>query len=160
MPSVIVPEQPILFYEGPHYYLSNFSSFAIMQRRTLWMTVEHAYQASKFFPGHHASVVGEIERAMSAHDAKQIAKVNKEFVRPDWQEVKLEVMEKLLRLKFAQHSYIRRKLLETGTAPLIEDSPKDAFWGRGPDGKGQNQLGKLWMKIREEEQVKLQQANG
>jgi predicted NAD-dependent protein-ADP-ribosyltransferase YbiA (DUF1768 family) len=63
-------------------------------------------------------------------------------------------MEELLRQKFAQHEYVQTKLMETGDTPLVEDSPKDAFWGRGPDGNGLNHLGKLWEKIRAEEKLK------
>ena len=33
---------------------------------------------------------------------------------------------------------------------IVEDSPKDSFWGWGPNRDGENQLGKLWMKLREE----------
>ena len=89
---------------------------------------------------------------MSAHDAKQIAKTNKHLVRADWDEIKLKVMEELIRLKFDQHEFVRKMLLSTGDAELVEDSPKDSFWGRGPDWKGQNHLGRLWMKIRDEMQ--------
>ncbi len=32
----------------------------------------------------------------------------------------------------------------------MEDSPKDSFWGWGEDRCGQNNLGKLWMKLRDE----------
>jgi predicted NAD-dependent protein-ADP-ribosyltransferase YbiA (DUF1768 family) len=59
-------------------------------------------------------------------------------------------MEALLRLKLAQHSWVRERLLATGDAEIIEDSPKDSFWGRGPDWKGKNHLGRLWMKLRAE----------
>jgi predicted NAD-dependent protein-ADP-ribosyltransferase YbiA (DUF1768 family) len=38
---------------------------------------------------------------------------------------------------------------------LIEDSPVDSFWGRGPDHKGKNHLGKLWMKIQKENESRL-----
>ena len=40
--------------------------------------------------------------------------------------------------------------IQTGNAEIVEDSPKDNFWGRGPKWKGANHLGKLWMKIRAE----------
>jgi domain of unknown function (DUF1768) len=33
---------------------------------------------------------------------------------------------------------------------IVEDSPKDDFWGWGSNRNGQNNLGKLWMKLREE----------
>lgn len=147
----LVPSVPtILFYESEHYYLSNFSAFAIYLRRECWMTVEHAYQARKFQTGNASSARQGIFNAKSAHDAKQIAKQNIHLARPDWQEIKLKVMEELLRVKFEQHDFVRRMLLKTGDANLIEDSPRDSFWGIGPMGKGENHLGRLWMKIREE----------
>ncbi len=145
----IISTSTILFYEGPHYYLSNFSSFAIIIEGEIWMTVEHAYQASKF-PAERSEIRTRIQRALSAHDAKQIAKAHKGEACPDWDKRKLSVMEALLRTKLEQHSYVRRKLLETGNAKLVEDSPKDSFWGRGPDWGGLNHLGRLWERIRAE----------
>jgi ribA/ribD-fused uncharacterized protein len=145
-------QSQILFYESQHYYLSNFSAFAVRVRRETWMTVEHAYQARKFPIGIALSARQSIFRAMSAHDAKQVAKANKHLVRAGWDEIKLKVMEELIRLKFDQHEFVRKMLLSTGDAELVEDSPKDSFWGRGPDWKGQNHLGRLWMKIRDEMQ--------
>jgi len=41
-------------------------------------------------------------------------------------------------------------LLTTGDRELIEDSWWDSFWGWGADQRGQNMLGKLWMKLRAE----------
>lgn len=148
------PLAPILFYEGPHYYLSNFSAFAIEVDGEIWMTVEHAYQASKFAP-ECTSIRNQIRTSLSAHEAKQIGKADKDEVRSNWDNDKLPVMDKLLRAKFAQHPYVQRKLLETDNAQLVEDSPKDSFWGRGQDGSGQNHLGKLWEKIRADKRAKL-----
>mgnify|MGYP002520092451 CR=1 FL=1 len=59
-------------------------------------------------------------------------------------------MEDLLRLKLEQNPYVKKKLLQTGDYLIVEDSPKDDFWGWGPNRDGNNQLGKLWMKLREE----------
>ena len=33
---------------------------------------------------------------------------------------------------------------------IVEDSPKDNYWGWGINRKGENHLGKIWMKLREE----------
>jgi predicted NAD-dependent protein-ADP-ribosyltransferase YbiA (DUF1768 family) len=63
-------------------------------------------------------------------------------------------MENIIRAKISMHPYIREKLLETGDREIIEDSHKDSFWGRGADFKGRNELGKVWMKIRNELQNK------
>ncbi|MFZ2048882.1 MAG: NADAR family protein [Minisyncoccia bacterium] len=144
-------EARIHFYEDEHYYLSNFSAFALVIGGEIWMTVEHAYQGMKF--PNHPKIRAEIEDALSAHEAKKIARVNKEFVRPDWNEVKLGIMEALIRAKIDQHPYVLKKLLQTGTAVLIENSAKDAFWGRGPDWQGYNHLGRIWMKLRAEQLI-------
>ncbi len=143
--EIILKTDSIRFYEGPHYMFSNFSAFAVEWRGQRWMTAEHAYQAAKF-------VQGEIQRqiwsAPSAYDAKTIARTNDSLKRSDWESTKLDIMEEILYAKLEQHPYIQEKLLATGDRNIIEDSPSDSFWGRGPDHTGLNHLGKLWMKLR------------
>jgi len=39
---------------------------------------------------------------------------------------------KVIYAKFTQHEDLGKLLLGTGDAALVEDSPKDAFWGVGP----------------------------
>lgn len=140
-------DDAILFYEGEYYMFSNFSSFAVTYNGRIWMSSEHAYQAAKF---DDENVIELIHQALSAHDSKKIAHNYKNKVRTGWDDVKVGVMEDILRAKISQHPYIREKLLETGSREIIEDSHKDAFWGRGIDYKGRNELGKVWMRIRED----------
>lgn len=136
------------FYEVKFYALSNFSSFSVRWRGRPWMTAEHAYQAGKFSD---PKIVLRIFQASSAHEAKQIARRNAPSRRVDWCDaVKLALMEEILREKFRQHSYVRETLARTGDMEIVEDSPTDSFWGSGSGGKGQNHLGKIWMKLREE----------
>jgi len=113
----------------------------------VWPTSEHAYQAAKFRSGEFQE---RIMYADSAHDAKVRARSLSEYVRPDWDDVKLGVMEEICRAKLEQHEFIQESLRKTGDREIIEDSPKDAFWGWGPDQKGENHLGKIWMKLRDE----------
>ena len=80
----------------------------------------------------------------------RIAYANRDKRRSDWNEVKLSIMEELLRLKIEQNPYVKKKHLQTEDYIIVEDSPKDSFWGWGPNRDGENQLGKLWMKLREE----------
>jgi hypothetical protein len=124
---------------------SNFASFAVVWQGHRWMTSEHAYQAAKFESERIRAVIGNTS---SAHDAKKTARFFAKRVRADWEADKLRVMEEIVRLKFEQHEYIQQKLRESGSLKIIEDSPKDSFWGRGPDWKGENHLGKIWMKLR------------
>ncbi len=140
-------QEPVFFYERQFYMFSNFSAFAVIWQGQKWMTSEHAYQAAKFTD---PIIQDEIRNALSAYAAKKVARSFDDQRRPDWAEVKLGVMEDILRAKLAQHAHIQTKLRETGAREIIEDSPTDSFWGCGPDHRGQNHLGKLWMKLRAE----------
>lgn len=142
-----MPQPEIGFYESEYYFLSNFSAFTVEWRDQLWMTSEHAYQAEKFIEN---DIQQQILNARSAHDAKQIAKANKEHARKDWGDVKLSIMKDICRNKLNQHPYILSKLKESGDAVLVETSHKDAYWGWGPNKDGENHLGKIWMELREE----------
>lgn len=73
-------------------------------------------------------------------------------VRANWDGIKLDVMRDIIKLKYDQHEFVRDKLKESGDAEIIETSPWGSFWGYGPDQQGQNWLGKLWMKLRSNEQ--------
>lgn len=137
----------IFFYEGQWYFFSNFSSFMVHWRGVDWQTNEHAYQAAKFTD---LAIIEEIRSARSAHDALKIAHAHSNSEISNWDDIKLEIMEGIVRAKLAQHPYVQRKLLETGDAEIVENSPIDSFWGRGPDWQGENHLGKIWMKLRAE----------
>lgn len=139
-------ERQVFFYEQDHYYLSNFSAFMVQWNGHVYPTSEHAYHVMKFpdDPLKQAAIA----RASSAHDVFKMAERWKQYRRPDWDEIKVEVMRHILRTKVDQHEYVRRKLLETGDRELIENSWRDDYWGWGPNRDGQNMLGKLWMQIR------------
>lgn len=148
-PLLSVNGSPIGFYEREFYVLSNFSSFAVEWRGRIWSTSEHAYQAAHFFDT-APELAEEIYHARSAHEAYKVAKANSDRAPTDWDDNKVRIMEDICRHKLAQHPYVRQKLLETLDRPLVEDSPKDSFWGWGADHKGRNELGKVWMRLRDE----------
>ncbi len=136
------------FYTREWYCLDNFASFKVEYKGVIYSTSEHAYQAAKFVES-APKIAREITDSFSAHDAQRIAHENKDKVCSDWDEKKLHIMEEILRAKL-KHPYIQKKLLQTGDYTIVEDSPKDGFWGWGNDTQGQNQLGKIWMKLRQE----------
>ena len=140
----------VRFYEQDFYVLSNFSSFKVFYNRIVHQTSEHAYHYAKF-PGNDPSLVvirEAILNSWSAHEAFKIAELHKEHRRPDWDDVKVDIMREILIAKASQHEYVLRKLLATGDRKLVEDSWRDDFWGWGPNQDGQNMLGKLWMEVR------------
>ena len=58
-------------------------------------------------------------------------------------------MERVLYLKFRQHSSLRTLLVNTYPAELVYFEPRDRFWGGDGAGAGRNKLGKSLMLVRE-----------
>ena len=152
---------PVNFYEREFYVLSNFSAFEVVYNNNHFKTSEHAYQAQKFGVSSGNSIMTDddvryreryrgVQCARSAHDAFKYAETHKADRRPDWDQIKVDVMRDILREKAKQHEYVSRKLLETSDRPLIEMSWRDSFWGWGADQNGENMLGRLWMEVRSE----------
>jgi hypothetical protein len=137
------------FYEREFYCFSNFSSFSVRWKGRLWQTSEHAYQAAHFLKT-APNLAEKIYKAKSAHEAYKIAKANADRAPKDWHEKKAAIMEEIVRNKLRQNPYILHKLIQTGSRRIVEDSPKDSFWGWGKDRNGRNELGKIWMKMRKE----------
>lgn len=146
MPHKNDTDEKVCFYENEFYVLSNFSSFVLEWKDTIFYTSEAAYQWEKF--PDYFSIRSLIQTSYSAHDAYQYAAANRAFRRHDWDAVKTSIMTLILAEKAKQHEYVYRKLMETGDRLLVEDSWRDDFWGIGPMGYGQNMLGKLWMNLR------------
>lgn len=140
-------DKQIFFYEQEFYPFSNFSSFKLLWKGYDWMTSEHAYHSEKF---DDLEILEKLKQSRSAHDAMKLAYANKDKYRKDWDEIRLDVMKQILHEKVRQHPYVKKKLLESGNKVLIENSWRDDFWGWGPEKNGANNLGKLWMEVRED----------
>ena len=141
-------EEVIGFYPREFYPLDNFSSFKVEVDGYLYASLEEAFQSSLFLPD-YPDISDKIKNSYSAHEAQKIMHENSDKVKYSNNE-KVELMEKLLRLKIEQNPYVKKKLLETKDYLIVEDSPKDNYWGWGINRDGENHLGKLWMKLREE----------
>ena len=157
----------VFFYEQEFYVLSNFSAFQVQwqsiehsNHSTMWhQTAEHLYHYLKFrySDGQDSEQIGKIIgvkhrifNAKSAHDAFRIAQENKHMRRPDWDAIKVRTMKSIITAKACQHEYVYRKLMQTGTRILVEDSYRDDFWGWGENKNGRNVLGNLWMEVRDD----------
>ena len=144
-----VTDKAVYFYTPTFYAFDNFSAFAIQLWGQMFPTAEHAYQWKKFNFSNSATA-GLILEARSARDTKVISNAHADEVSPEWNDVKLIFMEEILSAKISQHGKVSALLAETKSKDIIENSPTDLYWGIGADGTGQNQLGKLWMKLRDE----------
>lgn len=137
----------IKFYKinDPYGFMSNYKKARFFIYGRWWNWVEAPYQAKK-------TAVSEeydsIWQAKTNNESRLLGQ--KVTMRPDWDQVKAQVMYECCLAKFLQHPELRKQLMETGDQELIEDSPVDYYWGCGKDGTGQNMLGKTLMKIREE----------
>lgn len=147
-----MPEPPkrILFYHAhdPYYGFTNFSPDPVDYRGKRYPTSEHLFQSLKFLD--HRPELAEHIRTCSPRPRvvfDETHRFNPE-VRSDWLRVRIDMMDLVLWHKFTQNENLKQELLSTGDAELVEDSDKDAFWGIGPDGKGENQLGKALQRLR------------
>ena len=135
-------------FSGEHAFLSNFFERPVLFDGAAYKSTEHAYQAAKSLDPQVREV---IQSAQSPREARRLGQMCE--LRDDWDEVKIPVMEEVLRYKFSEPS-MKRKLMETAPAQLIEGNTwGDRFWGAEREfGKwvGENNLGKLLMKLRDE----------
>jgi ribA/ribD-fused uncharacterized protein len=130
-------------FRGEYRFLSNFHRSDIIFEQLSFMSVEAAYQSAK--TNNKAEKVQFTD--MKAGEAKTAGRELK--IRHDWDEIKIGVMYECLKLKFFDR-VLRMKLLDTGDAELVEGNNwNDTFWGQC-GGVGENHLGKLLMKVREE----------
>lgn len=116
-----------------------------------YRTSEHFYQAMKM-PKERNDLRAELA-AMNPYKAKLAVRDKKRYPwREDWsKELSLKVMFYILCVKFSRGTSWAEKLLATGDEEIVEfNNWRDTFWGWDINLKtGENNLGKMLMKIRE-----------
>ncbi|KAL5516951.1 hypothetical protein EMCRGX_G002410 [Ephydatia muelleri] len=139
----------IFFYNRgePYFEFTNFAEYPIQLDGKTWRTTEHYFQAQKFVGTPYEEVVRTANSAREAFSLSRQPQAS-QWLRKDWEQVKVGVMYKALVAKFSQHSELRATLLGTRDSELVEHTKNDSFWGDGGDGSGQNQLGQQLMRVR------------
>jgi ribA/ribD-fused uncharacterized protein len=141
--------EPITRFVGIYAAFSNFFPRPIVLDGVRYPSSEHAYQAMK---------TDNINERMAIIEASTPGKAKRlghtVSVIPDWDEVKLPWMRKVVLAKFTQHPDLMDLLHDTAPAELIEgNSWHDNVWGICVCHKcylqGQNWLGKILMEIRD-----------
>lgn len=138
---------PITRFWDKHFFLSNFyiTFEEILFEGEIYPSVENAYHAAK-------TLDKKLRKKFTSCSAREAKKLGKQIkLRPDWEQVKFDVMFELLKQKF-DDPRLKKMLLDTGDAELIEGNTwGDTIWGCvDVEGEwvGQNHLGKMLMKIR------------
>jgi len=139
----------IKHFKDEYRFLSNFAPVRVEFEGATYASVEHAYVAAKTL---NPVLRHEVKGIPTAAQAKQFGKSLS--LRPDWENVRLSIMEKLVRQKFSNTEY-GEQLFATGSVPIVEGNFwHDNFWGScvctNCGDKGKNNLGKILMKVREE----------
>ena len=116
-------------------------------------TSEALYQACRFpdRPELQKIIIGQ----KSPMTAKMRTEPYRKDSRPDWDEVRVEIMRWCLHVKLVQHwEKFGNLLLSTGDKPIVEESSRDQFWGAKPINVdtlvGMNILGELLTALREQ----------
>ena len=130
-------------FEGQYFFLSNFYEEApLIFDHLLYQNSEAAFQAQKC-PERRVEF-----SELNPSAAKKLGRKVK--LRPDWDQIKDEVMYQVVKAKFEQHLDLIQALILTGDTELIEGNWwHDTYWGVC-EGKGQNKLGKILMRLRTE----------
>jgi ribA/ribD-fused uncharacterized protein len=129
-------------FTGDYRWLSNFWPVCVVLDGIVYPSVENAYQAAKTSPEYRGQFV-----YCTAGQSKRLGR--KVPCRADWDNVKVSIMRELLQQKFKPGLLLAARLVETGSATLIEGNTwGDTFWGVC-NGVGHNTLGNLLMQKRE-----------
>lgn len=131
-------------FRDKYFFLSNFYKAPVIFDGIRYENNEAAFQAQKCIKVEDRKNFSK----MNPSEAKKAGRSVK--LRPDWEDVKVDIMYKIVRAKFLQNPQLGLKLFETGDEYLEEGNDwGDKTWGT-VNGEGQNLLGKILMNIRDD----------
>lgn len=138
------PRKEIDYFREEYEFLSNFYPTKVVFDGITYYNAEAAYQAQKCIRPEERMGFARL----SADEAKRLGQKIEQ--RPDWDDVKRGIMERIVYEKFTQNPTLARGLLDTQSKPLKEGNTwKDLYWGVDlKTGEGENHLGKILMELR------------
>jgi len=132
-----------------YFEFSNFYERNFVLNDVEYKTIEHYFQSQKFI-NNDTEYAHSIINAKTPSSAKALGRKNSTKLRDDWNSARMDIMYEGLKAKFTQNKDLKELLLSTENRIIIEDNKRDNFWGIGKNEKGQNNLGVLLMKLRDE----------
>lgn len=161
-------------FRDEYRFLSNFYNAPVIYNGVVYKNSEAAFQAAKFthltpdvirttvsssiidgygFDLTDNSCIEHTFAMLSAGDAKKLGR--KLPIRPNWEDIKFDIMREIVYNKFATNSDLKHMLLDTGDEQLVERNWwHDNIWGdcacdRCKNIAGKNMLGVILMETRE-----------
>ena len=150
---IMVSEIKFCLPVGEWGFLSPYAKYPIQMNVDgelyTFPSVEHYYQAMKFYAADERFKT--IINLKNPDEARLITKTPEYKInrRADFNKNKFDIMEKGMRAKFAQNPQAAQMLKATGNATLIKSCSTCYKCGFG-EGSGENRMGKILMKIRQE----------
>lgn len=128
---------------GPYRCFSNFHPCSVVFEGITYPSTENAYMAAKTKDLDKREPL----QVLSPKDAKAYGRSLK--LREDWEQVKFDIMYDLNLQKYTNNADLKKILLDTRGRYLEETNWwGDVVWGVC-NGKGENNLGKTLMRVRE-----------
>lgn len=133
-------------FRGKYFFLSNFYAAPVTYKGIKYRNNEAAFQAQKVSDFEKQKEFSNLNPSEAKKKGRHV-KLRKDM---DWDSVKTGFMREIVRAKFEQNEDLKMKLLATGNECLEEGNTwGDRIWGT-VNGIGENRLGKILMKVREE----------
>lgn len=139
-------EVGINLFRDEYEFLSNFYPCQIEYCGIYYQNAEAAFQAQKCQSEEEKLSFCGLTAAKAKRRGRQV------LLRPDWETVKIGLMEEIVHEKFIQNPKLAEKLLATGNRQLVEGNTwGDTCWGVDTrTGQGANHLGRILMQVRTE----------
>ncbi len=136
----------MMTFRGKYAFLSNMYEAPFTWDGRPYRNSEAAFQSAKTLDPAERDRFSVMPGATAKREGKKVA------LRRDWEAVKDDIMEEVVRGKFLQNPELLRLLLDTGDTELTEGNRwHDTYWGVDIfSGQGLNRLGEILMKLRAE----------
>ena len=140
----------IYTFKGEYDFLNNRFGCSFVWDGIRFNNVEAAFQASKCVDKAERNLFSKLSVEKAAMKGGRITPS------PEWEKHKLETMMSIQIAKFTQNPSLMKRLIDTENCKIINGNNKqETYWGVDLySWKGENNLGKILMEIREKENIK------
>lgn len=131
-------------FRGKYYFLSNFYEAKVSWDGVEYLNNESAFQSAKVLDRETRLKFSNLDPSQGKRKGRNVR------LRHDWEKVKFDIMYEICYAKFTQNEDLKQRLLDTKDEYLEEGNTwGDKIWGT-VSGVGQNNLGKILMRVRDD----------